>query len=90
MAAEAAEVAEQPGHSAKKTSLTFQNTKINKSASVLLAVEKVVLSFLDFYLVILFDWVFERVLIVAVGILKGYDQLMNLVLDNVEEHLRGT
>ena len=23
------------------------------------------------------------------GILKGYDQLMNLVLDNVEEHLRG-
>lgn len=27
---------------------------------------------------------------VAVGVLKGYDQLMNLVLDNVEEHLRGT
>jgi U6 snRNA-associated Sm-like protein LSm7 len=25
-----------------------------------------------------------------VGVLKGYDQLMNLVLDNVEEHLRGT
>jgi len=25
----------------------------------------------------------------AVGILKGYDQLMNLVLDNVEEHIRG-
>jgi U6 snRNA-associated Sm-like protein LSm7 len=24
-----------------------------------------------------------------VGTLKGYDQLMNLVLDNVEEHLRG-
>jgi U6 snRNA-associated Sm-like protein LSm7 len=24
-----------------------------------------------------------------VGILKGYDQLMNLVLDNVEENLRG-
>ena len=23
------------------------------------------------------------------GILKGYDQLMNLVLDNVEENLRG-
>jgi hypothetical protein len=29
-------------------------------------------------------------ILVAVGILKGYDQLMNLVLDNVEEHLRGT
>jgi small nuclear ribonucleoprotein (snRNP)-like protein len=26
---------------------------------------------------------------VAVGTLKGYDQLMNLVLDNVEEQLRG-
>ena len=25
---------------------------------------------------------------IAVGVLKGYDQLMNLVLDNVEEHLR--
>ncbi len=90
MAAEAAEAAEQLVHNAKKTSLTFQNTKINKSASVSLAVEKVVLSFLAFYLFIFFDWVFERVLIVAVGILKGYDQLMNLVLDNVEEHLRGT
>lgn len=83
-------MAEQRGHNAKKTSLTFQNTKINKSASVSLAVEKVILSFLALYLFMIFNWVFERVLIVAVGILKGYDQLMNLVLDNVEEHLRGT
>lgn len=25
----------------------------------------------------------------VVGVLKGYDQLMNLVLDNVKETLRG-
>jgi len=25
----------------------------------------------------------------ATGILKGYDQLLNLVLDNTVEHLRG-
>ena len=26
---------------------------------------------------------------VVIGVLKGYDQLMNLVLDSVEEYLRG-
>jgi small nuclear ribonucleoprotein (snRNP)-like protein len=27
---------------------------------------------------------------VVVGVLKGFDQLMNLVLDEVQEHMRGT
>jgi hypothetical protein len=73
----AAEEAEVPiSHNARKTSLTFQNTKINKSVSVSPAVEKVSTPC--------------YILMTAVGILKGYDQLMNLVLDNVEENLRGS
>lgn len=42
VAAEEAGAAEHREHNAKKTSLTFQNIKINKSASVSPAAEKVV------------------------------------------------
>lgn len=40
----------------------------------------------------LFPWELSNWLILCavVGTLKGYDQLMNLVLDDVKENLRGT
>lgn len=37
-----------------------------------------------------FVWIHSVVVFVATGILKGYDPLLNLVLDGCSEHIQGS
>jgi len=60
----------------KRTYSTYQNTRTNRSGYVSPGEEKVRPAQCTS-------------LQVAVGVLKGYDQLLNLVLDEVQEFLRG-
>ena len=67
----------------RRTSWTCRNTWTSKSTSSSAEVEKVSLPQPKMRLQI------SLLLHPVVGTLKGYDQLMNLVLDDVQELLRG-
>jgi hypothetical protein len=64
----------------KRTFLTLTNMLIRKSVSNSMAEEKVCASFQAEFLT--YD-------VLVTGTLKGFDQLMNLVLDDTKELLRG-
>lgn len=74
----------------ERLSSTWANTSTRRSESSLLEVEKVIYCFaLSFFSLLFFPIGLtpRRSRTSVVGVLKGYDQLLNLVLDEVEEQV---